>query len=105
MSHRGRHRISEYLMIPAHHDDRGLLAIRWQRSVCLDAALPFGLQSPPKIFSEVADALLWIMFRNGITWGIHYLDDFLFCGIPVSNECSRNLDVALYIRARCSACQ
>ena len=38
----------------------------------------------------------WIMFRNGITWGIHYLDDFLFCGIPDSNECSRNLDIALY---------
>ena len=79
-----------------HPDDRGLLGMRWQGSVCLDAALPFGLRSAPKIFSAVADALLWITFRNGITWGIHYLDDFLFCGTPDSNECARNLDVALY---------
>ena len=87
---------SAYRMIPVHPDYRGLLGMRWQGSVCLDAALPFGLRSAPRIFSAVADALLWIMFRNGITWGIHYLDDFLFCGTPDSNECARNLDVALY---------
>ena len=83
---------SAYRMIPVHPDDRGLLGMRWQGSVCLDA----GLRSAPKIFSTVADAVRWIMFRNGITWGIHDLDDFLFCGTPDSKECSRNLDVALY---------
>ena len=87
---------SAYRMIPVHPDDRGVLGMRWQGSVCLDAALPFGLRSAPKIFSAVADTLLWIMFRNGITWGIHYLDDYLFCGTPDSKECLRNLDVALY---------
>lgn len=41
---------SAYRMIPVHPDDRSLLGMRWQGTVCLDAALPFGLRSAPKIF-------------------------------------------------------
>ena len=62
-----------YRIVPVHKDDRHM---KWKGAVCLDAALPFGLRSATKIFSAVADALLWIMHDRGLTSGIHYLDDF-----------------------------
>lgn len=84
-----------YRFVPVHPDDQPLLGVRWQGTVLLDAALPFGLRSAPKIFTAVADAMLWVMYNRGLTSGFHYLDDFLFFGAPESRECKDNLDVAL----------
>ena len=50
----------------------------------IDQVLPFGLCSVPMIFSALADALLWIMLRKGVSWAIHYTDDFLTMGSPSS---------------------
>ncbi|XP_062522989.1 uncharacterized protein LOC134197660 [Corticium candelabrum] len=86
---------SAYRLIPVHPDDRHLLGMRWRGSVTLAAALPFGLRSAPKIFSAVADALLWVMFRRGVSSAIHYLNDFLFCGAAGSGKCAQNLASAL----------
>ena len=66
-----------YRSVPVHPEDRVLLGTRWENSVYVDTALPFGLSSAPKIFSAVADALLWIMLSKGISWAWHYLDDFI----------------------------
>ena len=85
---------SAHRQIPVHPDDRPLLGVRWKGVVYLDRALLFGLRLAPKIFLAVADALLWIMYRRGITSGIHYLDDFLF-GAANSSECADNLATAL----------
>ena len=79
-----------YRMVPVHPADRPLLAVQWKGQVWLDAALPFGLRSAPKIFSAVADALLWVMREKGVTCGLHYLDDFLFLGRRGSEECAEN---------------
>ena len=86
---------SAYGQIPVHPDDRHLLGVRWKGVVYLDRAFPFGLLSAPKIFSVVADALLWIMYRRGITSGIYYLDDFLFFEAANSSECAEKLVTAL----------
>ena len=88
---------SAYRHIPVHPDDRHLLGISWKGKVYLDRALPFGLRSAPKIFSAVAYALMWIMSCQGLTAGIHYLDDFLFFGRPQASECDENLAKALSI--------
>ena len=42
-----------YRQVSAHPEDRPFLAVRWQDELFLDAALPFGLRSAPKIFSAV----------------------------------------------------
>ena len=57
----------------------------------VDAALPFSLRSAPKIFNALADALEWILHAHGVEHLWHYLDDFLTCGAPRSDECMRNL--------------
>lgn len=81
--------------IPVHTDDRHLLAMQWNGEVFIDLTLPFGLRSAPKIFTSVADALEWIMCSRGVSWSIHYIDDFLTVGKPDSEECNSNLETML----------
>ena len=88
-----------YRIVPVHPTDRLLLGMQWRGELYIDTALPFGLRSAPKIFSALADALLWIFNSHGIK-AIHYLDDFLLFGEPHSSECSQALSKALAICAR-----
>ena len=81
-----------YRVIPVHPEDRCFLRMKWQGNLFLDTALPFGLRSTPKIFSAVADGLLWAMACNGIQEDIHYLDDFLLAGKADTLECASALD-------------
>ena len=64
-----------YRIVPVHPEDQHLLGVYWEGSLYVDKVLPFGLRSAPKIFSALADALQWILHRNGISKGLHYLDD------------------------------
>ena len=48
---------SAYRLIPVHPHDRLLLGMRWRGQDYIDAVLPFGLWSAPKIFNAVADSL------------------------------------------------
>jgi len=52
--------------------------------------LPFGLRSAPKIYNAVADALQWILRREGIDI-FHYLDDFLVMKAPGMDKCEVGL--------------
>lgn len=66
-----------YRIIPVHPEDRCLLGMRWDNQVFVDKPLPFGLLSAPLIFSAVADALQFMMIRNGAIFVDHYVDDLL----------------------------
>ena len=48
---------SAYRIIPIHPEDRLLLGMQWENKLYIDAALPLGLRSAPRIFSAVADVL------------------------------------------------
>ena len=73
-----------YRIVPVHPVDQPLLGITWQGQTYVDRALPFGLRSAPKVFSAVADFLAWVLFCEGVTLVIHYLDDFLIFTPPGS---------------------
>ena len=88
---------SAYRMVPVHPEDRWLLGMRWKDEVYIDMVLPFGLRSAPKVFNAIADALEWIMWRNGVENSLHYLDDFLLIGKPQSGECDAALQLALSV--------
>ena len=77
---------SAYRNVPVHPEDRPLLGMEWEGQVFADAALPFGLRSAPRI--ALADALAWILQREGACALLHYLDDFLIIGKPQSEECA-----------------
>ncbi len=84
-----------YRSVPVHPDDWHLLDMQWQKQIYLDAALPFGLRSASKIFSALADGLLWVMACRSIKEGLQYLDDFLLAGRRNSNECHEALTSVL----------
>ena len=91
---------SAYGNIPMHPDDRHLLGIQWRDRLFIDTCLPFGLCSAPKISNATADALEWIIANEDeslVEFVIHYLDDFLFGGIPNSDTYKRSLDLALHL--------
>ena len=53
----------------------------------MDAALPFGLRSAPKIFTALTDALEWMVQQHGAQYMWHYLNDLFNCGAASSQEC------------------
>ena len=80
-----------YRRIPVHPDDRGLLGMRFEGATYMDTVLPFGLRSAPKVFNAVANALVWVCRRQGVSNILHYLDDFFTIGSPHTVECISNL--------------
>ena len=76
-----------------HPVDRLLLGMVWRGDLYVDGALPFGLRSAPKLFTAIADALLWIMGQHGVSHALHYLDDFLLLGR--GDECAAALRTSL----------
>ena len=82
---------SAYRIISVHVSDRPLLGIFWWGKYYVDARLPFGLRSAPKVFNAVADALEWCFRRRGVEWVDHYLDDFIVLGPPNSEVCAHSL--------------
>ena len=73
---------SAYRIVPVHPDDRPPLGMLWQDRLYIDASLPFGLRSAPKLFNAIADALEWIARHLGVEFLWHYLDDFITIGRP-----------------------
>ena len=88
---------SAYRMVPVHPQDRHLLGMMWEERVYVDAALPFGLRSAPKIFTALADAIEWIAKSQGVQHLWHYLDDFIICGEPDSEQCHLELESLMAI--------
>ena len=84
-----------YRIVPVHPADYHLLGITWQGKLYIDRALPFGLRSAPKIFNAIADFVAWVLASNGISYLLHYLDDFLFMAAPLSPQGAVVLDLAL----------
>ena len=84
-----------YRMIPIHPEDQNLLGMEWEGTVLIDKTLPFGLRSASKIFLAVVDAVHWILQKERVTKGLHYLDNYIFVtddinlarlGIPVEHS-------------------
>ena len=86
-----------YRVVPVHPVDRLLLGVQWKGETYVDGALPFGLRSAPKLFTAIADALLWILGRHAISDALHYLDDYLIMGPPDSKLCGHALQTSLEV--------
>ena len=88
---------SAYRLVPVWPEDRLLLGMRWEGATYVDGALPFGLRSAPKLFTAMADALLWIMGQHGVREAMHYLDDFLVLGPAGSEECGEAVSTSMQL--------
>ena len=45
----------------------------------------------PLIFTAIADALQWVIQKDGARWIFHYIDDFITIGEPESDKCVANM--------------
>ena len=81
-----------YRLVPVNPQDRLWLATKWDGGMYIDCMLPFGLRSAPKIFNALADALEWVVAKEGVEHIYHYLDDYAMVGPPDSAACQRYLD-------------
>ena len=70
-----------------------VLAIKWRGNINIDHCIPFGLRSAPKLFNILADLLSWITQTSGVSYLIHYLDNYLTMGPPLSSVCKINLEI------------
>ena len=86
---------STYRRVPVHADDQYLLGIEWRSLVYCNKALPFGLQSAPKLFAAVAYGLASAMACRGVQDFLYYLDGFFFCSSPGSAATEEALRVAI----------
>ena len=80
-----------FCLLPVHPADRHLLTMEWNKRLYIDNCLPFGLRSAPKLFNILADLLSWITKQHGVSWSLHYLDDFITMGPASSLVCQQNL--------------
>ena len=82
-----------FRLCPVHPADWPLLGYRWQDKFFVDIRLPFGSRSSPFIFTQFAEALLWILlFVFGVKNVIHYLDAFFVCS-TTKVLCQNEMDV------------
>ena len=89
-----------YRIVPVYPADYHLLGIKWRGNTYVDRALPFGLRSAPKIFNAIANFIAWVLACQGVTYQLHYLDDFLFLGAPNSQQGREFLTTALQMLTR-----
>ena len=82
---------SAYRLVPVHPEARHLLGMQWKGEYYVDAMLPFGLHSAPKVFTAVVDALEWCLRQSGDVGINHYLDDFIIVAPPGSARCQTYL--------------
>uniref|UniRef100_A0A1X7U7T0 Reverse transcriptase domain-containing protein n=1 Tax=Amphimedon queenslandica TaxID=400682 RepID=A0A1X7U7T0_AMPQE len=87
-------------LLAIHHQDRLLLSCRWQGSLLVDCAFPFGLCSAPKIFNAVTDTIEWCCRHDRVSFIDHYLDDYVTVGPPGSDKCATNLRLIRKVAAQ-----
>ena len=81
-----------FRLLPIHPVDRHLFTMELISLYNIDTWLPFGIRLAPKLFNILAD-LSWITTQQGVTFSMHYLDDFLLIDPPNSSMCQHNLQI------------
>ncbi|MES9881498.1 MAG: reverse transcriptase domain-containing protein [Sedimenticola sp.] len=85
-----------YRIVPIHPSDRHLLGFSWTnadnvKEFFMDACLAMGLSLSCQLFNRLSAALQWIVESKGLASMSHIIDDFFFCGVAVTAECSSAL--------------
>ena len=89
---------SAFRICPVRKNDWHLLGFSFQNLFFVDLCLPFGLRSSVNRFSQLADAVLWILkFKHNISHCTNYLDDYFIAGPAESKRCQENLDECISV--------
>ena len=106
-----------YYRVPIHPDDFQYMGLKWLKQYWVFTSLQMGCASSPKIYTEFADAIEWIIvnrnrndaFKNGYQIIRHYLDDFFGVhqdyqtAVSLFNEINHVMDI-LGVPTKLSKC-
>jgi len=82
-----------FRLIPVRKADWHLLGFQVEGLYYFDVVLPFGCRSSPYLFCLFSEALHWAFKQTlGFDPIIHYVDDYLFVGLPNSSQCRKMMD-------------
>ena len=91
---------SAFRICPVRPVDWHLLGFSFKDMFFVDLCLPFGLRSSVNRFSQLADAILWILKNNyGIENATNYLDDYFLAAPGASQQCQEQLNLATSVFA------
>ncbi|KAK3233874.1 hypothetical protein CYMTET_55849 [Cymbomonas tetramitiformis] len=76
---------SGYHHVELHPDSHQYVAFEWQGEFYCYAVLPFGLACAPYVFTRIGRELAKRWRQQGMKL-IHYLDDFIFFGVPIAGS-------------------
>ena len=89
---------SAFRICPVREADWHLLGFSFENWFFVDLCLPFGLRSSVNRFTQLADAVLWILQNNyNILHSTNYLDDYFIAGPANSKVCHNNLRLAISV--------
>ena len=77
-------------LLPVHPAYRHFLGMKWSKNIYADTCLPFGLA---KLLNVLAGLLPWLAQQSGVSFLVHYLNDFLTIDPPNSAACGNNLNI------------
>ena len=89
---------SAFRICPVRKSDWHLFGFSFQDLYFVNLCLPFGLCSSVNRFSQLVDAILWILQANyAIIHSTNYLDDYFMAGPANSNICQQDLNRAISV--------
>lgn len=82
---------SAFRILPIHPSDYNLLGFTWCGKYYYDKRMPMGASSSCQSFELLSTAVQWILQQYGVTHVTHILDDFMFLGLPGTDQCKASL--------------
>lgn len=84
---------SAFRLLPIHPDDFHLLGIKIDGKYYVDRMLPMGLSLSCSLFEKFSTFLHWLVsYKSNLNSLDHYLDDFIFAGGKLSQDCELLVD-------------
>ena len=87
---------SAFRLLPIYPGDFGLMGIYVDGNYLVDKCLPMGCSISCRLFESFSRFIEWVVVTpSGMSSIDHFLDDFIFMGSEITNECSKN-DVSIF---------
>ena len=81
-----------FRLIPIRSEDHHLLGFKFEGNYYYDKSLPMGSSGSCQLFEKFSQALHWALCQKyRVQHLVHILDDFMFFGLPGTNNCMADL--------------
>ena len=87
-----------FRILKVNKDDYRFTGFTFDGKIYWDKNLPFGLSISCQVFEELSKAIQWILkVKLNVKFVSHILDDYMFFGVPHTNQCENSLKAFLLL--------